>query len=72
MIARLNTIDFSEQIKTVRIKLYLTQEALAKEIGVSFATINRWENQGKKPQLSQIGKFNDFCLKHGIAFGEEK
>ncbi len=49
-------------------KLLLSQAALAKELNVSFATVNRWENQGKNPQLVQLGKFNEFCKKHNIDF----
>lgn len=32
---------FSEKVKCVRKKLYISQESLAKELGVSFATVNR-------------------------------
>lgn len=47
--------------------LYLSQTQLAKEIGVSFTTVNQWE-KGYEPQLASIGRFNDFCEKHGITF----
>lgn len=36
-------MKFSEKVKYARMKLLLTQEALAKELGVSYATICRWE-----------------------------
>lgn len=36
-------VKFSEKVKYARMKLLLTQEALAKELGVSYATICRWE-----------------------------
>lgn len=65
-------MEFSEKVKHVRMKLYLSQTALAKELGVSYATVNRLENQGKEPQLAQIGKFNDFCEKKGISFDNSK
>ncbi len=45
--------DYTDQIKRLRTRLGLTQAALAKELGVSFPTINRWENGKAKPsQLS--------------------
>src|SRR3990172_3974480 len=45
--------DYSERIKRLRAGLGLTQQSLAKELGVSFATVNRWENAQTKPsQLS--------------------
>jgi transcriptional regulator with XRE-family HTH domain len=33
-----------EEIKALRERLHLTQEAFAGILGVSFATVNRWEN----------------------------
>ncbi len=61
---------FSEKVKYVRMKLFLSQASLAKELKVSFATINRWENQNIQPQLVQLGKFNEFCKSKGLVFEE--
>lgn len=61
-------MTFADKVKYVRMKLYLSQAKLAKEIGVSFATVNRWESKGCEPQLASLGRFNDFCKKHGIVF----
>jgi putative transcriptional regulator len=36
-------------IKTLRERLHLTQEAFARILGVSFATVNRWENGKTAP-----------------------
>lgn len=36
------SIDFGDQVKELRERLNLAQEALAETIGVSFATVNRW------------------------------
>jgi len=45
--------DYPIQIKRLRARLGLTQVALAKELGVSTPTINRWENGKSRPsQLS--------------------
>ena len=45
--------DYPAQIRRLRAKLGLTQVGLAKELGVSYPTINRWENGKAKPsQLS--------------------
>ena len=43
------TVDYADRIKQLRRELGLTQQALAKLLGVSFATINRWENNQTKP-----------------------
>lgn len=45
--------DYAEHIKRIRSRLGLTQVALAEELGVSFVTVNRWENGRTRPsQLS--------------------
>ncbi len=45
--------DYPDRIKRLRGSLGLTQQALAQRLGVSFATVNRWENGQTKPsQLS--------------------
>ena len=36
--------DFGVRVKELREQLHLTQEAMAETLGVSFATVNRWEN----------------------------
>lgn len=41
--------DYAERIKRLRGEINLTQQALADRIGVSFATVNRWENKQTKP-----------------------
>lgn len=35
---------FGDRVLTLRKRLGLTQEQFARELGVSFATVNRWEN----------------------------
>ena len=45
--------EYPAQIKRLRARLGLTQAALAEKLGVSFPTINRWENGKARPsQLS--------------------
>lgn len=62
------SMKFAEKVKHVRAKLYISQQALAKAVGVSFQTVNRWENSHCEPNLIQEAKFNDFCEKNGIKF----
>jgi len=38
-----------EQIKSLRKKLHWSQEDLAREIGVSLSTVQRWETKEGKP-----------------------
>lgn len=54
-------MEFKEKIKVVREKTGYSQEQLARELGVSFATINRWENGKTEPRQMAIKLFDQFC-----------
>ena len=41
--------DYSSRVRSIRERLDLTQVQLAERIGISFATVNRWENGQTKP-----------------------
>ncbi len=57
----MGTKPFSEQVKAVRAALNLSQEDLAHAIGVSFATVNRWENGKTNPSKLAQRQFEHFC-----------
>ena len=40
---------FSEEIKKLRQRLFMSQTAFAQELGVSYTTVNRWEMGRAKP-----------------------
>ena len=61
-------MTFSETIKQIRQKHFLSQEAFAKELGVSFATVNRWESGKTKPTYKTMKLLDDYCKKNGIIF----
>lgn len=42
-------MEMHEIIKDIRLEMGLSQQALARELHVSFAAVNRWENQRTKP-----------------------
>lgn len=48
MNAEINPI--SATLRAIRAALNLTQDQLAERLGVSYATVNRWEGGGNKPQ----------------------
>ena len=50
-------------IKEVRKQLALSQEDLARELGISFATVNRWENAQVRPSKLAKVQFDNFCAK---------
>jgi putative transcriptional regulator len=41
--------DVAELVRDLRSRLGLTQEELARELGVSFSTVNGWENKKHSP-----------------------
>jgi len=55
--------NLPELVKEVRRQLALSQEDLARALGVSFATVNRWENG--KSKLSKLVKaqLDSYCAK---------
>lgn len=63
---------FSKQVKKVRIILSYSQDKLAQSLGVSFATINRWENSKNEPSKLAQKLFYDFCENNFIDVEELK
>jgi DNA-binding XRE family transcriptional regulator len=53
--------DFVILIKEVRVQLDLSQEDFAREIGVSCATVNRWENGRFLPSKMAIRCVETYC-----------
>lgn len=63
---------FAEQVKRVRKVLNYSQDKLAQILGVSFATINRWENSRNVPSKLAQKQFYDFCESNFIDVEELK
>lgn len=61
-------MNFSEKIKLIRQQRFLSQEAFAKELGVSFATVNRWESGKSKPTYKTMKLIDDYCRINNIDF----
>lgn len=65
-------MEFTKKIRFIRQKCYLSQEMFAKELGVSFATINRLESGKTKPSYKTMKSITDFCKKNNITFEFEE
>ena len=63
-------MEFKEQVKFARQKMGLSQTELAKELGVSFPTINRWENGHSEPHNLVKRAFYDLCKNKGVKFDD--
>ncbi len=61
-------MSYSEELKKIRKKCFLSQEAFGREIGVSFSSINRWEGGKSKPNMNAMKKLKNFCDIHDIDF----
>src|SRR4051812_38973872 len=57
-------------LRAIRVKLTLTQEQLAERLGVSFATVNRWEG-GTKPQRAALAAIYALAAEAGIGIGDD-
>jgi type I restriction enzyme M protein len=58
-------------LQELRVKLNLTQDQLAERLGVSFATVNRWENGLNAPQKSARGMIEALAIESGISLEAE-
>ncbi len=59
--------NFPELVKGVRKQLRISQEELAHELGVSFATVNRWENGKTVPSKLARRQFDQLCREKNIS-----
>lgn len=61
-------MKFCDVIKMIRRKSLLSQSDFANAIGVSFSTVNRWENGKAVPKLCKLKLIKNFCTEHNIPF----
>ena len=62
--------DLPATLRTLRATLNLTQEQLGERLGVSFATVNRWEGGLSKPQKAAAAAIQALTVDAGIATNE--
>lgn len=55
-------MNFGEMVKLIRSDLGITQEQLARDLSISFSTINRWENGHTVPSKLGVMRLVDYCL----------
>jgi transcriptional regulator with XRE-family HTH domain len=51
--------DISKMIRKWRLALGLTQEQFAAKLGVTYSTVNRWENNKTKPSPLALRRINE-------------
>ena len=57
--------DLAPLVRELRKRLGLTQEKFAARLGVTFPTINRWENGRVKPSPMAVEHLKDFVREMG-------
>ncbi len=65
-------MDIGTTIKEIRIRSLLSQNDFANEIGVSFSTVNRWENGHATPNYKALKKIREFCHTNHIDFDVDR
>ena len=63
-------MNYSKLIKELREKMILSQAELAELLGVSFASVNRWEMGHHEPTIKSKRKIVALCKKHKIRIDE--
>lgn len=63
--------DYQNMIVSLRNKLILTQEEFAKLLGVSFASVNRWERGHHDPTVKIKRKIVELCKQNNIKIIEK-
>ena len=63
-------MNFAERVKHARRELGYSQMQFAKELGVSFSSVNRWEQGHTVPHPVFVKVFEDYCEKRSIIFPE--
>ena len=57
-------MDYKVMIKALRNKMFLTQTEFAKELGVSIASVARWELGENEPTMKIKKKLNALFIKY--------
>lgn len=59
-------MNYAELVKKLRQKLVLSQTEMAAYLGISFESVNRWENNRKEPTIKMKRKIIELCKRNGI------
>jgi len=60
-------MTINEILKMIRKEINASQETLARELNVSYATLNRWENNKTKPSRLAMKQLKEFCAQNNIS-----
>jgi putative transcriptional regulator len=60
-------MNYGKALKLLRARLIITQTELAVLLGVSYVSVNRWENGKCVPTTKAKRKIADLCSKNKVA-----
>ena len=63
-------MNLQEIIRRIRQDSLLSQQEFAKELGVSYATVSRWEGGRAKPNWTGIKLLKNFCIMHHMEYSD--
>ena len=61
------SMNIDEILKSIRSELSISQETLARDLGVSFSSLNRWENKKSKPSRLAIKQLKDYASQNNVS-----
>lgn len=61
-------MPFADEIKKLRQAQFMSQNDFAQKLGVSYATVNRWETGKSKPSYKTLKMIDCFCKINQIDF----
>lgn len=64
-------MEYSEKIKLLREKMFVSQKELAEILGVSFVSVNRWETGKFNPTIKAKKKLHELFIKYNMT-GEKE
>lgn len=65
-------MTFADAILKLRSEQRLSQTQLAKELGVSYTSVNRWENGRSLPTKMMLLVIRRYCEEHHLEFSCEE
>ena len=60
-------MPIEEILRSIRKELNISQDQLARELNISYTTINRWENSRRTPSRLAKMRLLEFCIANGIS-----
>ena len=63
--------DIAKLVKALRERMNLTQEQFAQKVGVTYSTVNHWENGKRMPQPFLVKRLLELKEELGLTKGDE-